>query len=107
MKKLFLPFCSPVGLPSGYKSKAWGSVYPYRPFALLPSLPFFAPFDILRPTAIVQRRRYFFARTVPLTAMAGKRQILPADAWARSSVTKRKLEELVRDGLLRPRASRT
>jgi hypothetical protein len=33
-------------------------------------------------------------------AMAGKSQILPADAWARSSVMERKLEELVRDGLL-------
>jgi hypothetical protein len=39
--------------------------------------------------------------------MAGKSQILPVDAWACSSVTERKLEELVRDGLLRPRASRT
>jgi hypothetical protein len=39
--------------------------------------------------------------------MAGKSQILPADAWARSSVTERKLEDLVRDGLLWPRASRT
>jgi hypothetical protein len=39
--------------------------------------------------------------------MAGKSQILPVDAWARSSVTERKLEELVRDGLLRLRASRT
>jgi hypothetical protein len=39
--------------------------------------------------------------------MAGKSQILPADAWARSSVTERRLEELVRDGLLRPRASWT
>jgi hypothetical protein len=29
------------------------------------------------------------------------------DAWAHSSVTEMKLEELVRDGLLRPRASRT
>jgi hypothetical protein len=38
--------------------------------------------------------------------MAGKSQILPADAWARSSVTERKLEELVCDGLLWPRASR-
>jgi hypothetical protein len=35
--------------------------------------------------------------------MAGKSQILPADAWARSSVMERKLEELVHDGLLRPR----
>jgi hypothetical protein len=39
--------------------------------------------------------------------MARKSQILPVDAWARSSVTERKLEELVRDGLLRPRVSRT
>jgi hypothetical protein len=39
--------------------------------------------------------------------MAGKSQILPANAWAHSSVTERKLEELVRDGLLRPRVSRT
>jgi hypothetical protein len=39
--------------------------------------------------------------------MAGKSQILPADGWARSSVTERKLEELVRDGLLRPRTSWT
>jgi hypothetical protein len=39
--------------------------------------------------------------------MAGKSQILPTDAWARSSVTERRLEELVCDGLLRPRASRT
>jgi hypothetical protein len=39
--------------------------------------------------------------------MAGKSQILPADAWVRSSVTEWKLEELVYDGLLRPRASRT
>jgi hypothetical protein len=39
--------------------------------------------------------------------MAGKSQILPADAWARSSVIERKLEELVSDGLLRSRASRS
>jgi hypothetical protein len=39
--------------------------------------------------------------------MAGKSQILHADARARSSVMERKLEELVCDGLLRPRASRT
>jgi hypothetical protein len=35
-----------------------------------------------------------------LTTMAGKSQILPVDAWAHSSVTERKLEELVRDVLL-------
>jgi hypothetical protein len=39
--------------------------------------------------------------------MAGKSQILPADAWARSSVMERKLEELVCDSLLRPRVSRS
>jgi hypothetical protein len=41
------------------------------------------------------------------TTMAGKSQIFPADTWAHSSVTERRLEELVRDRLLRPRASRT
>jgi hypothetical protein len=39
--------------------------------------------------------------------MAGKSQLLPADAWANSSVMERRLEELVRDGLLRPKMSRT
>jgi hypothetical protein len=39
--------------------------------------------------------------------MAGKSQILPMDVWARSSVTERKLEDLVCDDLLRPRASQT
>jgi hypothetical protein len=39
--------------------------------------------------------------------MADKSQILPTDAWARSSVIERRLEELVCDGLLRPRVSWT
>jgi hypothetical protein len=39
--------------------------------------------------------------------MVGKSQILPADAWACSSVMERKLEELVHDGLLQPRMSQT
>jgi hypothetical protein len=39
--------------------------------------------------------------------MAGKSQILPMDVWAHFSVMERKLEKLVRDGLLRPRTSRT
>jgi hypothetical protein len=39
--------------------------------------------------------------------MAGKSQILPADDWAASSATEKRLEELVEDGLLRPRTSRT
>jgi hypothetical protein len=39
--------------------------------------------------------------------MAGKSQILPGDDWAASSVTERRLEELVEDGLLRPRTSRS
>jgi hypothetical protein len=32
--------------------------------------------------------------------MVGKSQILPVDVWVCSSVTERKLEELVHDGLL-------
>jgi hypothetical protein len=39
--------------------------------------------------------------------MAGKSQVLPADVWVHSSVTERKLEELVCDSLLRPRASQS
>jgi hypothetical protein len=39
--------------------------------------------------------------------MASKSQLLPANAWAASSVTEKRLEELVRDGLLWPRTSRT
>jgi hypothetical protein len=39
--------------------------------------------------------------------MAGKSQILPVDVWVRSSVMERKLEELVHDGLLRPRANQS
>jgi hypothetical protein len=39
--------------------------------------------------------------------MAGKSQLLPADAWANSSVTERRLEELVHDGLLQRKTSRT
>jgi hypothetical protein len=37
--------------------------------------------------------------------MASKGQLLPADDWVASSVTERRLEELVRDGLLRQRTS--
>jgi hypothetical protein len=47
------------------------------------------------------------SRAVSPTTMAGKSQILPADAWVHSSVIERRLEELVRNGLLRPRVSRT
>jgi hypothetical protein len=70
----------------------------------------FCPLLLVRPSAALHRRRHFFLcrrRTLFPTTMASKSQILPADAWARSSVTERKLEELVRDGLLRPRVSRT
>jgi hypothetical protein len=37
--------------------------------------------------------------------MAGKSQVVPAKVWIRSSVTEKKLQELVGDGLLRPRMS--
>jgi hypothetical protein len=37
--------------------------------------------------------------------MAGKSLVLPADPWVRSSVTEKKLQELVRDGLLHLRTS--
>jgi hypothetical protein len=38
--------------------------------------------------------------------MAGKSPVLPIDAWVHSSVIEKKLLELVRDGLLRPRTTR-
>jgi hypothetical protein len=38
--------------------------------------------------------------------MEGKSPVLPAEPWIRSSVTEKKLQELVCDGLLRPRISR-
>jgi hypothetical protein len=39
--------------------------------------------------------------------MASKSQLLPVDAWSATSVTEKRLEELVRDGLLRPKTSRS
>jgi hypothetical protein len=45
------------------------------------------------PSSAVAARRFS-------TTMAGKSQILPTDTWAHSSVMEKKLEELVRDGLL-------
>jgi hypothetical protein len=76
---------------------------PYRPFASLPSLPSLCALQppsiaVIAPSSAAAACRF-------PTTMAGKSQILPADTWARSSVTERKLEELVHDGILRPRAS--
>jgi hypothetical protein len=39
--------------------------------------------------------------------MASKSQLLPADEWVASLVMERRLEELVRDGLLRLKTSRS
>jgi hypothetical protein len=104
MQKLFLPFRPPVGLPSGYKCEVWGSVFPLQAICVSALLLF------VSPSAALHRHSHFFLcrrRTPFPTTMAGKSQILPTDAWARSTVTERKLEELVHDGLLWPRASRT
>jgi hypothetical protein len=104
MRKLFQPFCPPVGLLSGYKCEVRGAVFPLQAICV------FALLLFVRPSAALHRRRHFFLcrrHTSFPTTMAGKSQILPADVWARSSVMERKLEELVHDGLLRPRASRT
>jgi hypothetical protein len=47
------------------------------------------------------RHLFLYHRHTPFSmTMAGKSQIFPADAWARSSVTERKLKDLVCDGLL-------
>jgi hypothetical protein len=83
---------------------------PYRPFASLPSSPSspplpFLPFNHRPPPSSLLRLPS--PRAVFPTTMAGKSQILPVDTWARSLVMERRLEELVHDGLLRSRASRT
>jgi hypothetical protein len=56
-----------------------------------------------------RRRRPFPHRLPNLTStlMVGKSQVLTADVWICSSVMERRLEELVRDGLLRPRINRS
>jgi hypothetical protein len=97
MRKLFLPFRLPIGLLSGYKCEARGFVYPLQAICVSALLLF------VRPSAAFHRRRQFFLyrrRTLFPRSMACKSQILPMDAWARSSVTERKLEDLVRDGLM-------
>jgi hypothetical protein len=38
--------------------------------------------------------------------MVGKSPVLPADPWVRSSVMEKMLQELVHNGLLRPRTNR-
>jgi hypothetical protein len=58
------------------------------------------------PSTVVVASSSAATRHFP-TTMAGKSQILPTDVWAHSLVMERKLEELVHNGLLRPRASWT
>jgi hypothetical protein len=48
----------------------------------------------LPPSSIPYRRRHPF-----LASMAGKSLVLPANPWIRSSVTEKKLQDLMRDGL--------
>jgi hypothetical protein len=98
MRELFLPFhwFRPLVFHWGISMGPGVPYAPHRPFV-------FAPFLPVCPLAALHRRRHLFpcrCRTLFSTTMAGKSQILPVDAWACSSVTKRKLEELVRDGLL-------
>jgi hypothetical protein len=98
MRELFLPFRRfrllvfhqgiSIGLRVPYS--------PHRPFA-------FAPFLLVHPSAALHYRRHLFPcrrRMLLSITMVGKSQILPTDTWACSSVTERKLEELVHDGLL-------
>jgi hypothetical protein len=103
MRELFLPFhrIYPLVFRRGISTEPR---VPHAPPQAFCDCPFFP----LCSSAILRRRRHLFPHHRPKlisTLMAGKSQVLPADVWVRSSVMERKLEELVRDGLLRPRAS--
>jgi hypothetical protein len=57
----------------------------------------------LPPLVALCHRRHPFPHRhrISISAlMVGKSQVLPADAWIRSSMTERRLEERVHDGLL-------
>jgi hypothetical protein len=105
MQKVFLPFrqIRPLPFLQGISTEPRVPRAPTSPFvialsSLRPHQPLSAAAVISFPVATVSR----FS-----TLMAGKSQVLPADAWVCSAVTERKLEDLVHDGLLQPRASRS
>jgi hypothetical protein len=105
MRKLFLPFHRThlFAFHRGISREPGVPRASHQPFAI--ALSFLRLHQSLSATAVIS----FPVATVSRSSMlmAGKSQVLPADVWVRSLVTKRKLEDLVRDGLLRPRVSRS
>jgi hypothetical protein len=98
MRELFLPFrrFHPLVFHRGISTRSEVLCAPTGHLC-------FALFLLVCPSAAFHRRCHLFPcrhRTLFSITMVGKSHILPADAWARSSMTERKLEELVRDGLL-------
>jgi hypothetical protein len=105
MRKLFLPFHRTrlFAFHRGISTKPGVPRASHQPFAI--ALSFLHLHQPLSATAVISFPVATVSRSS--TLMAGKSQVLPADTWVRSSVMERKLEDLVRDGLLRLRASRS
>jgi hypothetical protein len=85
-----------VCLPLGDKYRAQGSMCPLPVFCNCPFFPSPSSTALCRRRHLSPRRH----RELISTLMAGKSQVLLVDAWVHSSVTERKMEELVHDGLL-------
>jgi hypothetical protein len=105
MRKLFLPFrrARRFAFRRGISTKLGVSCASHQPFVIALSFP--CLHQSLSATAVIS----FPVATVvrSSTPMAGKSQVLPANAWVRSSMMERKLEDLLCDGLLRPRVSQS
>jgi hypothetical protein len=105
MRKPFLPFHRTrlFAFHQGISTEPRIPRASHQPFAI--ALSFLCLHQPLSATTIIS----FPVATVcrSLTLMAGKSQVLPANGWVCSSVTESKLEDLVHDGLLRPRVSQS
>jgi hypothetical protein len=105
MWKLFLPFhrARRFAFHRGISTELRVSRAYHQPIVI--TISFLRLHQPLSATAVISFSVTTISRSS--TPMAGKSQVLPADVWVHSSVMERKLEELVRNGLLLPRASRS
>jgi hypothetical protein len=105
MRKLFLPFrwAHRFAFRRGISTELGVSRTSHQHFAIALSFP--CLHQSLSAIAVIS----FPVTTVVRSSMpmAEKSQVLPADAWVHSSVMERKLEDLVRDSLLRLRVSQS